>query len=86
MSSVSFEALVNKFEILPEQAKKEAYDFVEFLIEKRAPKKKKIDKKKLLEVSCWSDEDIKAIEEAGRAAALAHNLPTMRPDPRAYIT
>ncbi len=67
MSSVSFETLVNKFEILPEQAKKEAYDFIEFLIEKRVPKKKKIDKRKLLEVSCWSDEDIEAIEEAGRA-------------------
>jgi hypothetical protein len=61
MSSVSFEALVNKFEILPEQAKKEAYDFVEFLIEKRTPKRKKINKRKLLEVSCWSDEDIKVI-------------------------
>lgn len=57
MSSVTFEALVNKFEILPEQAKKEAYDFIEFLIEKRIPKKKKIDKRKLLEVSCWSDEN-----------------------------
>lgn len=66
MSSVLFEALVNKFEILPEQAKKEAYDFVEFLIEKRTPKRKKINKRKLLEVSCWSDEDIKVIEEAGR--------------------
>jgi len=66
MNFASFEALVNKFEILPEQAKKEAYDFVEFLIEKRAPKKKKIDKRKLLEVSCWSDEDIQVIEEAGR--------------------
>ncbi len=67
MSSVSFEALVNRFEILPEQAKKEAYDFIEFLIEKKAQKKKKIDKRKLLEVSCWSEDDIKAVEEAGKA-------------------
>lgn len=62
MSSVSFETIAQKFEILPEQAKKEVCDFIEFLSQKRKPRKKKIDKKKiLLGMSCWDDEDIKTL-------------------------
>ena len=65
MSSVTFDQLAQKFELLPDQAKKEAYDFIEFLLQKKkARKKKKVDKKKiLLGMSCWSDEDIKALDE-----------------------
>jgi flavodoxin len=59
MSSVTFDQLAQKFELLPDQAKKEAYDFIEFLLQKKtARKKKKVDKKKiLLGMSCWDDED-----------------------------
>lgn len=64
MSSVTFEQLAQKFELLPEQAKKEAYDFIEFLAQKKKARKRKIDKKKiLLGMSCWSDEDIKALDD-----------------------
>ena len=66
MGSVSSETIMQKFEILPESAKKEVSDFIDFLIQKSKPRKKKIDKKKLLEISCWNDEDIKAIEDAGK--------------------
>jgi BioD-like phosphotransacetylase family protein len=65
MNSVSSEVIFRKFEILPENAKREVADFIDFLGQKKKAKKKKIDKRKLLEVSCWDDEAIKAIEEAG---------------------
>jgi hypothetical protein len=57
---------MQKFEVLPENAKKEVDDFIDFLLQKRPPRKKKLDKKKLLEISQWTEEDIKAIEEAGK--------------------
>ena len=64
MNSITFERLAQKFELLPEQAQKEAYDFIEFLAQKKTVRKKKIDKKKiLLGMSCWSDEDIKVLDE-----------------------
>jgi len=64
MNSVSVDALVQKFEILPAQAQKEVYDFVEFLVEKQEPRKEKIDKKKiLLGMSYWDREDIKIIDD-----------------------
>ena len=63
MSSITFDQLAKKFELLPEQAKKEAYDFIEFLAQKKKHRKKKTDKKKLLlGMSVWSDEDIKALD------------------------
>jgi hypothetical protein len=46
MSSVTVEMMIQKFEILPDQAKKEALEFLEFLVQKTKPGKKKIDKKK----------------------------------------
>lgn len=59
MGSVTFDQLARKFELLPEQAKKEAYDFIEFLVQKKKSRKKTVDKKKiLLGMSCWSDEDL----------------------------
>jgi hypothetical protein len=66
MESVTSESIIQKFEVLPEYAKREVSDFIDFLIQKKKPTKKKIDKKKLLEISCWDDEDIKAIEDAGK--------------------
>jgi hypothetical protein len=46
MSSVSVEMMIQKFEILPDHAKKEALEFLEFLVQKSKPGKKKMDKKK----------------------------------------
>ena len=64
MSSASVEMLVQKFEILPDQAKKEALDFIEFLVQKSKPRKKKIDKKKiLLRMSYWNEEDAGRLDE-----------------------
>jgi hydrogenase maturation factor HypF (carbamoyltransferase family) len=66
MSSVTSESVMQKFEILPESAKKEVADFIDRLLQKRPPRKRKLDKKKLLEISQWTEEDIKVIEEAGK--------------------
>ncbi|HLP62778.1 MAG TPA: DUF2281 domain-containing protein [Candidatus Deferrimicrobium sp.] len=66
MSSVTLDAVIQKFEILPESAKKEVADFIDFLLQKRLSRKKKTDKKMLLEISQWTEEDIKAIEDAGK--------------------
>lgn len=53
MNSVSSEAIFRKFEVLPENAKREVADFIDFLAQKKKP------------VSHWDDEVIKAIKEAG---------------------
>ena len=66
MNSVTSDTILQKFKILPENAKKEVSDFIDFLIQKKKPVKKKLDKKKLLEISCWDEESIKAIENAGK--------------------
>jgi hypothetical protein len=66
MNSVSSEAMMLKFESLSERAKREVTDFMEFLVRRRKPGRVKINKSKLLEISCWNDEDIKAIENAGK--------------------
>jgi hypothetical protein len=56
--------LVQKFKILPDQAKREALDFIEFLVQKSKPRKKKTDKKKiLLKMSYWNEEDAGRLEE-----------------------
>ncbi len=66
MSSVSAEVIIQKFEALPELAKIEVANFIDAVFRRSERIKKKRNKKKLLEVSCWSDEDIKAIQEAGK--------------------
>jgi hypothetical protein len=64
MNAVTFEALAQKFENLPERDKKTVFDFIEFLSQKRKSRVKKTDKKKiLLGMSYWSDQDIKIIED-----------------------
>jgi hypothetical protein len=66
MSSLTLDAVIQKFEILPESAKREVADFIDFLLQKKFSRKKKIDKKMLLEISQWTEEDIKAVEDAGK--------------------
>lgn len=64
MSSITFDELAEKFDLLPDQARKEAYNFILFLLNKKKIKKKKIDKKKiLLGMSQWEDEDVKRLDE-----------------------
>jgi hypothetical protein len=46
MSSVTVEMMIQRFEILSDQAKKEALEFLEFLVQKSKPVKKKTDRKK----------------------------------------
>ena len=66
MGTASCESIIQKYESLPESAKIKISDFIDLLIQQRKPGRKKIDKKKLLQISCWNDEDIKAIEEVGK--------------------
>ena len=64
MNSVTAEMMIQKFEILPERAKKEALEFLEFLVQKSKPRKKKIDKKKiLLGMSYWNEDDARRLDE-----------------------
>jgi len=68
MNAVTFEALAQKFESLPEKDRRVVSDFIEFLSQKRKQQEKKIDKKKiLLGMSYWRDEDIKIIEDVRKS-------------------
>ena len=42
MSSLTLDALAQKYEALAEQDKKTVFDFIEFLSQKRKPKKEKL--------------------------------------------
>jgi hypothetical protein len=54
-----------KFNSLDAPSQKEVMDFIDFLAEKlKRSKKSTADKDHLLAVSTWSNEDIKAIEQA----------------------
>ncbi len=66
MSSVSSDVFRQKFEALPEDAKRAVADFIDFLFHKHHSARNKTDKQKLLEVSQWSNDDIKAVENAGK--------------------
>ena len=66
MSSVTAETVMQKYKVLPESSQREVVDLIDILHKKCLSRKKNIDKKKLLEISQWTDEDIKAIEEAGK--------------------
>jgi hypothetical protein len=66
MNSVTSETVMQKFEVLPESDQQEVADFIDILLQKSPSRKKKLDKTKLLEISQWTDEDIKAIGEAGK--------------------
>ncbi len=47
MDMVSSETIMRKLELLPETAKREVADFIDFLVYKGKPKKKATKKKKL---------------------------------------
>ena len=65
MGSFTYDQLTRKFELLSDQAKQEAYDFIDFLSQKKNPPPKNIDKQKvLLGMSCWRDEDVEKINQA----------------------
>jgi len=61
MGKVSIEDIKLKLSVLSYDARKEVYDFMSFLIY-RQKRKKKSDKDRLLDVSVWSKNDIKALE------------------------
>lgn len=67
MSSITFDALSEKFEFLPEQAREEALDFIEFLLKKRMNKSVKKEaenrRKLLLGMSVWDDQDMERLDE-----------------------
>lgn len=67
MDSLSLEAIIQKYEVLPKSAKREVADFIDFLVQKKKGVKKTVDKAKLRQISCWTDADIEAIEDAGAA-------------------
>ncbi|MFO7971788.1 MAG: hypothetical protein R6U40_08565 [Desulfobacterales bacterium] len=55
-----------KYSLLTKSAKKEVHDFMDFLLMRQKTKKKiplSDYKKKIFNVSTWSDNDIKAFEE-----------------------
>ncbi len=64
MSSITFDQLAQKFKLLPDQAKKEAYDFIEMLLRSRKPRKKKVDKEAiLLGMSYWDNQSIERLDD-----------------------
>ncbi len=65
METISYESVFQKFMLLPPSAKREVADFIECRLQKGKPKKRNIDRSKLLEISVWDDDDIKAVEDAG---------------------
>jgi len=66
MEKVTIEEITLKLADLSFAARKEIYDFMNFLLQ-RQKKKKKPAREKLLRVSVWKESDLKAIENAGRS-------------------
>lgn len=66
MEKVTIEDITLKLADLSYVARKEIYDFMNFLLQRQKKKKKPI-REKLLHVSVWKENDIKAIENAGKA-------------------
>ena len=63
MSVTNIDSIMLKIHDLPVDAQKEVADFVEFLHHKKKKRKRKIDKKRLLNVSVWSEEDVKIFDD-----------------------
>jgi hypothetical protein len=63
MSSVASETVIQKFEVLTEASKKEVVDSIDFRFQKKTSRRTRLDKKKLLEISTRTEENIEAIEE-----------------------
>lgn len=66
MEKVTIEEITLKLADLSFVARKEIYDYMNFLLQKQK-KKKKTTREKLLHVSVWKDNELKAIENAGRS-------------------
>lgn len=64
MEKINDQNLFLMIQDLSKIAKLEAYDFIDFLLKKRKKKKTNDISKKLLDVSTWSENDIKSIEQA----------------------
>lgn len=62
--------LLVKIQSLDEQAQQEVVDFVDFLLEKKGRRKPPHNsddyRERLINISVWSEEDLKPIEEARR--------------------
>ena len=58
--------LLSKFELLDEEGKAQLLDYLDFLLSKKKASKKfdyEAYRKKILEVSVWSEEDIAVFDE-----------------------
>ncbi len=64
MEKITDQKLFLMLQDLSKTAKLEVYDFIDFLLKKRRKKKPNDLRKKLLDVSIWSENDIKLIEQA----------------------
>ncbi|HBC74146.1 MAG TPA: hypothetical protein DC017_04630 [Candidatus Wallbacteria bacterium] len=64
MGKITDQKLFLMLQDLSKRAKLEAYDFIDFLLKKRRKKKTDDLRKKILDVSIWSENDIKSIEKA----------------------
>jgi len=63
MEKINDQNLFLMIQDLSKTAKLEAYDFIDFLLKKRRKKKTNDIIKKLLDVSIWSESDVKSIEQ-----------------------
>jgi hypothetical protein len=63
MEPSSLESLTQKLGQLPYPKQQEVQDFIDFLIERQKFKRENINKKELLEISTWSDEDLEIFSE-----------------------
>lgn len=66
MEKITIEDMTLKLTDLSYVARKEIYDFMNFLLHMQK-KKKKPAREKLLYVSVWEENELKAIENAGKA-------------------
>ena len=67
MGNISADTINTRIKNLPSEARREVYDFIEFLMTKRLPKKKlKASKERLLSVSVWTKKDLSIFEEIGK--------------------
>lgn len=64
MGKITDQKLFLMLQDLSKRAKLEAYDFIDFLLKKRRKKKTDDLRKKILDVSICSENDIKSIEKA----------------------
>lgn len=67
MGNISANMINTRIKDLPSEARREVYDFIEFLMTRRIYKKKqKSSKEKLLSVSVWTKKDLSIFEEIGK--------------------